>query len=455
MPKHSKHRHSTPSATAGLPAKRPARRRLAALGLITLAATGGATAAWAAPARAAEPVTVDSLTVAAASPAAGAPLKATAKLHSTQRLRVQALTVAVRSATGANYDFGGAAATTLTSKQQTFSPQSRTFPAGKYTYFVAYEANNVWHPLSPVHTFTASASVTPTPVPTPAPAPAPTPTPAPAPTPAPTPTPAPAPTPAPTPTPKPTLTPTPAPTPTLAPTPTPTPAPAPSSGGPAGIAGSWKPVFADEFNGSSVDSGKWTANWFGCATCTTVPVNSYEKAAYAPSQATVSGGSLHLTAVQQPTTVNGTTFPYRSGMVQSNGKAQFTYGAFEARIYLPASGSQIANWPAFWTDGQNWPADGEMDVMEGLGGSACYHYHSPSGGPGNCAPGNYSGWHTYGADWEPGSVTYYYDGVKVGQITSGVSSSPQYLILNNAVYGDNLTVAPADMQVDYVRVWQH
>lgn len=94
--------------------------------------------------------------------------------------------------------------------------------------------------------------------------------------------------------------------------------------------------------------------------------------------------------------------------------------------------------------------------MEGLGGQACYHYHSPSGGPGGCATGNYSGWHTYGAEWKPGSVTYFYDGKQVGQITTGISSSPQYLILNNAVWsGGGPSATPADMQVDYVRVWQH
>ncbi|MCU1490376.1 MAG: hypothetical protein JWM85_1781, partial [Acidimicrobiaceae bacterium] len=66
-------------------------------------------------------------------------------------------------------------------------------------------------------------------------------------------------------------------------------------------------------------------------------------------------------------------------------------------------------------------------------------------------------WHTYGADWEPGSVTYYYDGAPVGRVTSGITSSPMYLILNLAIdnqFGGR-KLAPADMLVDYVRVWQH
>ena len=234
------------------------------------------------------------------------------------------------------------------------------------------------------------------------------------------------------------------------------PSPTPAGSPPLGIPGNWNPVFDDEFNGTSLDTGTWTPNWLGCPSCTTVPVTGSESEAYAPSQVSVGGGSLHLRAVSGPTTVDGTTYPYRSGMVQSDGKAQFTFGAFEARIYLPPSGSGIANWPAFWADGQNWPITGEMDVMEGLGGNACFHFHSLTGGPGGCASGDFSGWHTYGADWEPGSVTFYYDGREVGRIVSGITSSPMYLILDYAVGGSGgRTVVPAEMQVDYVRVWQH
>jgi beta-glucanase (GH16 family) len=111
-----------------------------------------------------------------------------------------------------------------------------------------------------------------------------------------------------------------------------------------------------------------------------------------------------------------------------------------------------------WADGQSpWPTNGEDDVLEGLGGEACFHFHSPSGGPGSCVAGNLSGWHTFASDWQPGSVTYYYDGAQVGRITTGITSSPMYLILSNTVSSamGGPTVAPSDMQVDYVRVWQH
>jgi beta-glucanase (GH16 family) len=170
---------------------------------------------------------------------------------------------------------------------------------------------------------------------------------------------------------------------------------------------------------------------------------------------------VHLNVTATPSTCDGVKKPYTSALLTTNpydgrtsGGFQYTYGALEARVYLPASGKHIADWPAVWTDGQTWPQDGEDDIMEGLSGEACFHFHSPLGGPGACVAGNYSGWHTFASDWEPGSVTYYYDGVKVGQITTGITSSPMYIILGIGIDGPN-PVVPTDMQIAYVRVWQH
>ena len=42
----------------------------------------------------------------------------------------------------------------------------------------------------------------------------------------------------------------------------------------------------------------------------------------------------------------------------------------EARVWFAAATASpndpIANWPAFWTSGANWPANGEIDIAEGL-----------------------------------------------------------------------------------------
>ena len=113
--------------------------------------------------------------------------------------------------------------------------------------------------------------------------------------------------------------------------------------------------------------------------------------------------------------------------------------------------------PAVWAVSTPSETYGEDDAFEGLGGQACYHYHVSSAAPGACDTTLTPGWHTFASDWQPGSITYYYDGIQVGQTTTGITSSPMYIILNLAVdntYGGPIQ-APATMRVDYVRVWQH
>jgi beta-glucanase (GH16 family) len=244
-----------------------------------------------------------------------------------------------------------------------------------------------------------------------------------------------------------------------------TPAPAVATAaapGPAGAAGppgdpaSWHQVFDDEFDGSSLDTSEWSTGWYGSGI--TAPANSEELECYDPAQVVEGGGELDLNLIAKTESCGGQTRPYASGLISTAGKFSYTYGYAEVRAWLPGT-STINDWPGIWADGQSWPTDGELDVVEGLGGQACWHFHDPQGAPGGCAAGSSytGGWHTYGADWEPGSVTYYYDGTVVGTITTGITSAPMYLILDLAAdntYGGSLA-APATMRVDYVRVWQH
>jgi beta-glucanase (GH16 family) len=254
--------------------------------------------------------------------------------------------------------------------------------------------------------------------------------------------------------------------------PAPAPATAPPAGhpqspetaladGPYGEAGDWTPVFDDEFNGTSLNTTLWSTGWGGPGL--TGPVNTEELECYSPSQVLESGGELDLNVINQaqtncPLDGGGTiNEPYTSGMIQTQGKFSFTYGYFETRVWLPGAASGI-DWPGVWAIGANWPSGGELDLVEGLDGQACFHFHDPSGGPGGCAAGAYTGgWHTFGADWEPGSVTWYYDGVEVGSVTQGVTSSPMFLLATMALdntYGGPIQ-APATMRIDYIRVWQH
>lgn len=220
--------------------------------------------------------------------------------------------------------------------------------------------------------------------------------------------------------------------------------------------GPWQLRFDDEFTSQSVNTTDWSTGWL--APGITQPVNSDELECYNPANVKVSGGTLVFRLTRDAGSCGGTERSYASGMLNSDGKFEFTYGFMEARIWLQGQRNRIINWPAFWADGQHWPRDGEIDVVEGLGGLACWHFEYSGGNPGGCVRGMFTGgWHTFGADWEPGAITYYYDGREAGRVTSGVTSAPMFLILDYAAsrdYGGPVRV-PATMRVDYVRVWQH
>lgn len=234
--------------------------------------------------------------------------------------------------------------------------------------------------------------------------------------------------------------------------------------------GSYTMVFDDEFTGSSLNTTNWTAGWQGTSGITG-PINSAETAVYSSSNISVGSSLLNLELTNVSSHAG---YPYTGACVTTDpsilgaGKGfQATYGAFEARIWLPASGGAVANWPAWWTDGQSWPADGELDIMEGLNGLAAFHVTSTLDQPGIGGPGPgqgalsvpttspyAGGWHDFGMNWTANQVDFYYDGVFAGSVGAYIAGSPMYLILNNTqgTYGGP-TALGVTMQVDWVRVW--
>jgi len=161
----------------------------------------------------------------------------------------------------------------------------------------------------------------------------------------------------------------------------------------------------------------------------------------------------------------------------------FRYGRIETRMKLPY-GQGI--WPAFWMlgdgifEGTAWPACGEIDIMEMIGGGTgrddvvhgTIHWsdasgnHAEYGGQKQLAEGIFAdSFHLFSIEWNETTIRWFLDGVQyhVVDITPGHMSEFHrdfFILLNVAVggnwpgYPDASTIFPQRLFVDYIRVYQ-
>jgi beta-glucanase (GH16 family) len=241
-------------------------------------------------------------------------------------------------------------------------------------------------------------------------------------------------------------------------------------------------VWSDEFNGAGAIN---TNNWFqqtqfinGSSWAngelqhyTNREVNSYQ-----------SNGSLNLVAKKESFTDQGQTKQYTSARL--NSKFSFKYGRVEVRAKLP---SGAGTWPAIWMLGKNiiepgafwsanygtknWPACGEIDIMEHWGTNQNYvqsAMHTPSSYGGTVNLGGQtigtasSEFHVYSLDWTAEKMVFSVDNVvhytynpTIKNASTWPFDAEQYLLLNIAIEPSiysNFTQAA--MEIDYVRVYQ-
>src|SRR5579885_2463243 len=231
----------------------------------------------------------------------------------------------------------------------------------------------------------------------------------------------------------------------------------------------YKLTYDDEFNtfSSSPDgsSGDFkTTFYFGGRS---LPSNG-EHEFYSDSSVGVNPFSLQNGALDITATPGGPAAD-TSGLITTEKSFSQTYGYFEMRAQLPQGQGM---WPAFWLlpSDKSWPP--ELDPLEafgqtnanGEGGSNQYHIGMISGNSGQSngswetVPANiYTGYHTYGVDWEPDHVTYYFDGQQVAQFnTPSDMNKPMYMLANLAVGGNwpgPEGSETAHMMIDYIRAY--
>jgi beta-glucanase (GH16 family) len=245
-------------------------------------------------------------------------------------------------------------------------------------------------------------------------------------------------------------------------------------------------IWGDEFDGWGgingwkwVNGGGWSGGW-----------GNNELQSYQQGNVWKEDGKLVLFA-EKKWSPDGA--PYRSGKIASDTKHGYNikWGLVEVRAKVPR-GKGL--WPAIWMMpgaylgwGEwlgkygDWPASGELDIMEAVNDMNSVHHSLHYGGQGwwnkesqSCwvSPGWSYAWeyHTYIVEWAPWNIIkFFVDGVLTCSFNGWWSSGggwpapfdqPFHLIMNLAVGGNwpgwpDDSVLPAKMYVDYVRVFQY
>jgi beta-glucanase (GH16 family) len=231
-------------------------------------------------------------------------------------------------------------------------------------------------------------------------------------------------------------------------------------------------VWQDEFEGDKLNFSDWKHEIGGSGW------GNNELEYYQERNTAVRDGYLVITAEKE--NVGGKN--YTSSRIITQGKKEFQYGRVDIRALLP-KGQGI--WPALWMLGANvttvgWPACGEIDIMEMIGGAGkdntvhgTAHWdndgsHASFGGKLSLAPPKVFAdeFHVFSIVWTPTAITWYLDDVQyeVIDITpSGLNELQNkfYFIFNVAVGGnwpgnpDATTTFPQRMVVDYIRIFQN
>jgi beta-glucanase (GH16 family) len=133
----------------------------------------------------------------------------------------------------------------------------------------------------------------------------------------------------------------------------------------------WTCTFADEFDGSSLDAGKWVPQ----TTASGAPSMAGDCWVDDPANISVASGTLRLTSRREaepftcPSPLFGDyTTQYTSGSVSTRGTFDQAFGRWEIRAKFPdatVTGSHSALWlyPTYASYGP-WPRSGEIDIAE-------------------------------------------------------------------------------------------
>jgi len=229
-------------------------------------------------------------------------------------------------------------------------------------------------------------------------------------------------------------------------------------------------AWADEFDGATLDTNKWSYRGLG----------ERHDAVNVPNAVSLGGGHLTITTY----TAGGKHY---TGMIGTEGKFERRFGYWEARLKFEDASGQ---WSAFWIQtptfsqlpGDPAKAGMEIDVVEHravdrhdkkLSGQAQHTVHWAGSDKAvqsrACLTGDLGldqGFHTYGCEWTETAYRFFVDDKLTWTASAPVSERNQYVILSSEVedhswagsipaggYGSRET-SQTRLVADYVRFYE-
>jgi hypothetical protein len=217
-------------------------------------------------------------------------------------------------------------------------------------------------------------------------------------------------------------------------------------------------LLSDEFDGDSLDTGKWLTNYYwGDKLLNDRYTVGTELQAFTENENFELRGSI-LKIITKPRKIEGKAwsgsgfiskeFNFTSGIINTGKNFRQKYGIFTAKVKL---GNPSAK-SAFWMVGEK--STPHVDVCRTSNGKVVFDYFpKPGQRIRKSLGGKYANdFFIYTLEWAPDMIVWKINDTEVMRQTTGIPDEPMYIAFSGGL--DKPITSPTAMEIDWVRVYR-